>query len=206
MFEHYVLRMGGNILRCYDDVKKYAKSFFPSQIVCVSLHINKLTDKVYQSTSLFPGWANSFCSNMYLPYVKEGYYRIDVWNSNVSSNQHYYLSVKQLEKALGLRYLSSWWAMTDFGIITMLSSYVSMMQMNKNCILGITIDGKDVTHILKPYLISLSLKGNCTARSVCSLYCELSDIDPKKMDTDEVIFIDYDMIEHKKTNDELLFE
>lgn len=96
--------------------------------------------------------------------------------------------------------------MTDFGIITMLSSYISMMQLDKNFILGIVIHGEDVTHILKPYISSMSLFKNCTARSVCSLYHELTGTDPKKMDDDEVVFIDYNMVEHKKSNDEFLFE
>jgi hypothetical protein len=204
MMERYVLWLGGNCLRYYDGVKRFVKSFFPSQVIDVSHHINGISETVYQSKMPFSNWTNSFCSNMYLSC--EGYYRIHVWNANVVSYQSYYLSASHLDKALGSRHLFSWWAMTDFGIITMLSSYISMMQLDKNFILGILIDGEDVTHILKPYISCMSLMKNCTARSVCSLYHELTGTDPKKMDADEVVFIDYNMVEHKRSNDEFLFE
>lgn len=204
MIESYICWVGGNILRISEQVKRFVNSFFPSQVVDVAHHLNGVVETVYRAKSAFSTWSQAFCSNMYLPH--EGFYQIRVWNSNTSSFQSYFLSSMHLEKALSSRNLFSWWAMTDFGIVTLLSSYISMLQVDKTYILGILIDGEDVTHILKPYLSSLCLRKNCTARSLCSLYYELVGVHPKKKDNDEVVIIDYEMVEHHRCNLEHLFE
>lgn len=185
-------------------LSRCVKSVFPCQVLEVSHHLQGMSEPVYNAKTTFSKWSSAFCTNMYLSC--EGFYRIVVWNSYTSSYQSYFLSSAHLEKAINSRHLCSWWAMTDFGIVTMLSSYMAMMQVDKSYIVGIVIHGQDVTHILKPYFPSLCLRHNCTARAVCSLYHDVVGIHPKKLDDDEVIFVDCDMVEHKRVNDEYLFE
>ena len=204
MLESYVCWMGGQILRASDIVSRSVKSIFPSQVLEVSHHMHGIAEHVYLAKTILSNWSSAFCTNMYLSY--EGFYRIIVWNSSISSYQLYFLSASHLEKAINSRHLFSWWAMTDFGIVTMLSSYMAMMQVDKSYIVGMMIHGEDVTQVLKPYFPSLCLRHNCTARAVVSLYHELVGTHPKKVDDDEVVFVDCDMVEHKRVNDEYLFE
>lgn len=204
MIKQYVCRVGGNLLRVCDHAQKFVKSFFPSQILEVSHYIHGSSELVYCAKSFLSRWTTAFCTNMYLPH--EGYYRLRVWNANTCTYQSFFLSSQHLDKALSSRNLFSWWAMTDFGIITMVSSYVSMMQATNTYVIGILINGEDATHILKPYFSSICLARNCTAQSLCSLYHDITGIHPKKTDKAEVTIIDYDMMEHKKVNDEFMFE
>ena len=204
MIDRYVCWWGGQVLRAGDLVKRYVKSIFPPQVLEVSHHMHGISETVYMAKTFLSQWSNAFCTNMYLSY--EGFYRIVVWNSHTLSYQSYFLSAAHMEKAINSRHLFSWWAMTDFGIVTMLTSYMSMMQVDKHYIVGILVHGEDVTHILKPYFSSLCLRHNCTARAVCSLYHEITGMHPKKVEDEEVIFVDCDMVEHKRMNDEYLFE
>lgn len=206
MIKQGICWVGGQFLRTYDQVQRFAKSLFPSQVVEVHHYATSTSepDVVYCAKSSFSSWSSAFCSNMYLS--NEGFYRIRVWNANTCAHQLYYLSSKHLEKALNSQNLFSWWAMTDFGIVTMISSYITMMQATNTHVVGILINGEDVTHILKPYFSSICLARNCTAYSVCALYYDIAGIHPKKMDHAEVVILDYDMTEHKKINDECLFE
>lgn len=195
---------GGNALRVYQQLTRFMYAFFPSQVLDVYHFLNGASETVYCAKSCMSTWASAFCSNMYLP--SEGFYKIRVWNANICAKQSYFLSAHHLEKALSSRNLFSWWAMTDFGIVTLISSYMSMMQTSRNHVIGILVNGEDATHVLKPYMSSICLSRNCTAYAVCSLYYHLTGVPPKKIEEAKVIVLDIDMTEHNRENDEYLFE
>lgn len=120
-------------------------------------------------------WASSHHLTMFAP--DAGFYKIRTWNPHLGIHEHFFLSAQHLSEALQLRGLKSWWAMTDFGICVLLSSYMlnmsKMYRKDSHAIFAITIDGKDATPLLKPYLSSLMCRNNATAESVCALYYHL---------------------------------
>lgn len=201
-----------NIVRALFTVKESVVSFikyhvlsvFPSHVIEVVHHYQNSSEVIYRAKTIFSSWTDAYQRTLYASL--EGYHSIRVWNSGQYMFHNYYLSGVELNRALGLRNLTSWFALSDFGMITLLASYMHSIQNNKQKILAIIIHGEDVTHILKPYIESLSIPRNVTAEAVCMLYNHLTGNPYKKDDDFIVIFIDYDLNEFERKNNQYMFE
>lgn len=200
----FVFKFGGFLLFEKEKIVHYVRSFFPYHIDYVDHFQDNEVTRIYKASSWIARWGDAYTSTMET-LVVDGAYRIRAWNPQECMYVNYFLSATQIAKACGLRSVHSWWAMSDFGIIRMLSDYVHSC-MKKQRILAILIDGKDVTAYLKPYIESLSITKNVTARHVCELYYSLCNINPKKHENRNVAIVDYDLNETWIKDDEYLFE
>lgn len=93
-----------------------------------------------------------------------GYYLFHVWNKYNRKYEYYLLRTDLLTKALSIRNMNSIWAFHDYGIIQLLSNYIEYTLMNNsnNKILGITVNRKDETKVLKPFMSSIYIPNNIT--------------------------------------------
>lgn len=180
------------------------KSFVPATVVTVR-HIdsgNRQLADIYSCTYSLFNWARGGLSTVRVPY--SGFYLVTACNAEKNRFlSTYVLSAQQLNNAMQLRGLSSLWALSDFGFCKLLSSFYSKQNIDKHRIFAILIDGEDVTKDLLPYLDSIVMDDNLTARSLCLLYESICGFEDDALDS--VVLVDHDLEERTVNGDELLF-
>jgi hypothetical protein len=98
----------------------------------------------------------------------KGLYLIRTWNQANETQEGYVLSPAHLERALHIRSdLKAFGAFSDVGLATFLYSYV--VTSKKEDIFEIMVDGSAAFTTLQPYMASLILPENVTARMVATL-------------------------------------
>lgn len=150
-------------------------------------------------------WSQAFPDLMYCP--ARGYYLFETVHTSPGTKfrSMYLLSAKHLSAALQMRGLFSMWALSDFGLCTLLSSHFLSKCPDTKRVFAILIDGKDVTNELKPYMSSIVLDDNLTADALCKLHAFVHNTPYKKDDTNSVVLVDYNLDEVTYTGDEILF-
>jgi hypothetical protein len=127
---------------------------------------------------------NALYEMMDLP--KDGYYMFVMWNNLKQSYEHFILQANLVKSALEIRNVYNLWTLHDFAISIMLSNFITYSTLGVPKIIGITINGKDVTKQLKPYIKCLSIPNNVRPNVLYMLSHYLND--------------DYDNINHKDAN------
>lgn len=93
--------------------------------------------------------------------------------------KEYFLSASLLKDALGLKCLSYWWAMHDYGIQVLLNGYMVYHRSSSMGIFSLyDSDGVDQTHSVRNIAGSLEIKKNITAQALTMLLKYLGHIDP----------------------------
>lgn len=185
---------------------EWLKGWIPTHVMSVW----HLDDKDHTFTNIYSAtmnglsWTRGHADTIFVP--PSGFYLIDVWNVVERRRNRYFLSAAQLSNALQLKGLQSWWAMSDFGICTLLNSHMILASADKMRVFSVHIDGKDVTDVLNPFRTSLVLDDNLTATAVCDLYHHLSRQSFEKEDGEHsVVITDYDFRETSFNGNDLLF-
>jgi hypothetical protein len=196
----------GKLLLWKKKAVNYLSSWIPSYIESV-VHVSMKesgVQKVYDGPQHWYHWAHARMQNMFL--TDEGFYVIHLWNPLHSHTDHYFLDARILSKALGLRNLGAWWALTEFGTMLMLSVFMFSQKVDKQRYVGLLIDAKDISSLVSPFTSSLCLDNNVTAAALCRYVAYLQGLDPKKCDTNEVTVVTYDLEEVTVRGDEYLFK
>jgi hypothetical protein len=154
----------------------------------------------------------------------KGLYLIRTWNQANERQEGYVLSPAHLENALHIRSdLKAFGAFSDVGLATFLYSYVAKSK--KEDIFEIMVDGSAAFTTLQPYMASLILPNNVTARMAATLLkylrtgiahvenAEEKDVNEEKEEKDEgtaqakaaaVIITDYHLEERTIKDDEYI--
>lgn len=202
-----VLRGMSNVA---NGVAECIKSWVPMRVLDVwhwnnaGIHEHEFM-QLYQGAEHWWHWPNGHHRNMFAP--SDGYYLIHTWGSEKKHKNYHFLSAKMLSTALQVRSLSTWWAMSDFGICALLSSFFLSKHPDTKRVFAIIIDGKDVTNELKPYMSSIVLDNNLTAAALCDLYFKvIKKVPAKKNEENTVNLVDFELNERDIVGDELLFQ
>jgi hypothetical protein len=131
-------------------------------------------------------------------------YLIRGWNQVEGKQESYYLNAYHLCQALGLKNINHMWALSDMGIIVQLSCYLKQNKHKMNDIFDIQVPvfhhdnekngvrWKDITSDVSPYLKSLQLTENVTARGVIDLYRYIKN-EHEDVFARKIKIIDYDL-------------
>lgn len=198
--------MLSSIVTLVHRCKDWLLSFRPSQVEEV-VHIDDLghSTPIYKALCpICPWWHWRKDDHLFLP--NDGNYAIRVWNRDLARTKCYIWSTSMLCKALGVRTIGTWWAMSDIGVVVMLESYMRSLHGNRQRAVSILMNEVDILPTVRPYLLSIGVSKNITARTLCSLYSYLTRACVKKCDTDTVTVLDYDLKETVRCGDEYLFE
>lgn len=111
--------------------------------------------------------------------MMSGYYYIRTWDGLNRKPRQYFLSANNLKNALGLKSLSTWWTLHDYGIQVLLNGWYAFHYRSTPAIFSIyDSDGVDQTHAVQPFMDSLEIKGNVTGHGLTTLLKYLGHIDP----------------------------
>lgn len=159
-------------------VKTFALSYIPSYVSNVVV-IDTQTRvpqarHVYRASDYYFSWHRSHHTTTYLADA-ENYYAITVWDSGAEppGYRSYFLSSAHLCRALGIRSVGSWWALSDFGIVTQLRAYVASMRAASMGMYEISVDNKYFLPELSDYQKSLELPKNVSAKALIGLLAYL---------------------------------
>lgn len=159
--------------------------------------------QLYKGASHGWRWHTAFMSTLFAP--MQAFYLLETWSSEQKAFNYHYLSARVLSNVLQLQGLTSWWAMCDFGICTLIASYFIANRPHTMRVFAIVIGDTDVTSTLKPFMSSIVLDRNLTAYALCKLYAHLIGEDGKKYEENCVTLVDFDLEERVVTGDEYLF-
>jgi len=113
-------------------------------------------------------WASASASAPTFNTNPKGLYLIRTWNQANERQEGYVLSPAHLENALHIRSdLKAFGAFSDVGLATFLYSYVAKSK--KEDIFEVMVDGSAAFTTLQPYMASLILPENVTARMAATL-------------------------------------
>lgn len=183
--KHIMWRALGYATHLKHEIAKYYAWFVPSYVMNV-WHL----DGSYNASH------HNFVFEEY------GYYVIHYWYALAREVRKVCISAKLLKDALGITSLYRWSAFSEEGKCLSLASFFNAQSPHSR-IFAIHIGGKDVTHVLKPYIDSVTLDSNLTAKAVCELYYFLVG-DPKG-EENTVMITNFDLEERTFTRDEYLF-
>lgn len=111
--------------------------------------------------------------------MSKGYYYIRSWDGLNHMKREYFMSSANLQEALGLKKLSTWWALHDYGIQILLNGWFAFHRRDCRSIFAIyDSDGVDHSHNVAPFMESLEVKGNITAHALTMLLKHIACIDP----------------------------
>lgn len=146
-----------------EHVQLCINSFIPSYIVKI-VHFDTKYAKInvkYVGSSNYYSIKNAHADMMDLS--DNGYYLFHVWNKHKMKYEYYLLKASLLTLALGIRNMNYIWALHDYGIIQLLSSYYDYtLADTDNKIIGITINHNDETKVFKPFMNSIHIPNNIT--------------------------------------------
>ena len=159
-------------------VKTFALSYIPSYVSNVVV-IDTQTRvpqvrHVYRASDYYFSWHRSHHTTTYLADA-ESYYAITVWDSGAEppGYRSYFLSSAHLCRALGIRSVGNWWALSDFGIVTQLRAYVASMRAASMGMYELSVDNRYFLPDLSDYQKSLELPKNVSAKALIGLLAYL---------------------------------
>jgi hypothetical protein len=180
-----------------NHLSSYLRSFMPSYVERIVHFDTKLghTHVVYVAWKKLYSLKRATYEILGMP--KDGYYMFVLWNSSKQKYDHIVLEVKLVEAALGIKNVYNMWAMNEFAIVLMLSNFVDYDRRRKNDILGISINHKDVTRRLRPFMPSITMENNVRPNVLRMLVGYLEGTPVHAIDIRSVHFMytDYDLEE-----------
>lgn len=128
---------------------------------------------------------------------KSGYYMIRVWNNVSRRMESYILQADMLERALEIKNVYNIWAFHDFAIVLMLANFISYSNLCTSKIVGICVNGKDVTKTLKSFMLCINMPNNARPKLLYMLcrYLENEYINPSVATNSTCTIIDDEMDE-----------
>ncbi len=183
------------------------KLAIPSQVYYVA-HINPDTEVVTVIHEPSTYWCRDLTAVSHLTQKDRdsGFYYIRTWDGLLRAPREYFLSASRLRSALGLTNLANWWAMHDYGIQVLLSSY---MAYHKNDIDSGSLfavynnQGDDLSpHVHGKLIHSLEMKSNITANALTLLLRHLGHL---SSDDHVHKLVDFDLDERIVASDDFLF-
>lgn len=148
------------ILILKEQFVSYINSFIPSyveRIVHFDTEDGNVTER-YIAYKKGYSMKNALYEMMDLP--RDGYYMFVVWNNLKQTYEHYIFQANLVKSALEIRNVYNLWTLHDFAISIMLSNFISYSTLGVSKIIGITMNGKDITNQIKPYIKCLSVPNN----------------------------------------------
>jgi len=158
--------------------KTFALSYIPSyvsNVVVVDTQTRVPQARhVYRASDYYFSWHRSHHTTTYLADA-ENYYAITVWDSGAEppGYRSYFLNANHLCRALGIRSVGNWWALSDFGIVTQLRAYVASMRAASMGMYEISVDNKYLLSEISDYQKSLELPKNVSAKALVGLLAYL---------------------------------
>lgn len=187
-----------------EHVLNYMRTYCPPYVSEV-VHIDPETrtiQPIYRAREYWYSWSLAHTGNMFA-FSDEGYYAITVWNPWHGKYRWYFFHATTLQKIFGIMSLRFWWALSDMGIVMSLATYDLLMGHTKT-IFSITMEQKDITKRIQPYLWCLEHDPMITAEALCLLVFYLQGDCPKKNDCNRVVITDFDLEEYEVTGDQKL--
>jgi hypothetical protein len=209
--ESYVMGMASMVskymvtpwLKVRNAVLNTAKMFIPTHIREV-IHVNPVTNKVTEVHSGSYWMYNShLVAKLNSKEAESGYYYIRLWDGLMHTSKEYFLSAKNLQDALGLKCITTWWTLHDYGIQVLLSGWFTYHTIQTRIFSIYDSEGNDHTHNVHAYHSSLEIKGNITAHALTLLLKHQGHMDANK---DYVVkkVVDYDLVERTVGDDDCL--
>jgi len=180
-----------------EHIASYLKSLIPSYVERI-VHFDTSTGK---TRVIYVAWKNMYamkCSTYeFLGLTNNGYYMFVLWNNIRQKYEHIILRGELVEKALEIRSISNIWMMRDFAAVLMLSNYVQYASVKNSKLLGITLNRKDVSKRLRPFMNSILLQDNVSPSALYMLlvYLEHDMVNILDMKNSMCTYIDYDLNE-----------
>lgn len=154
--------------------KKVALSYVPSyvsEVLLVEARDGPSAPRVrpvYRAADYYFSWHRAHHTTTYLD--GDGcYYAITVWDPQEASYRSYFLNANHLCRALGIRSVGNWWALSDYGIVAQLRAYQASMRASCMGIYDLSVGGKYVLNAIAEYHKSLELPKNACAKAVYAL-------------------------------------
>jgi hypothetical protein len=191
--------VGTRIFRAFAFVKKTIRMMQPSHVISL-VHIDPYGKTI---TPIFKkgfsnDWSKSFTKLMFIS--NDGYYVFKLWNACTLSHEHIILNKHHICEALGIKYPSIIWVFSEFGLVSMLSSYVQMMSRRSSDfnLFAVMINGSDASFSIHPYIRSITIPQNITPSSLILLnvYANNHNITNTSLEHD-IYTIDYELNEHR---------
>ena len=156
-----------------EHLKNIALSYVPSYVSEVLLvtteHPTPQVRPLYRASDYYFSWHRAYAVLMYVTDAHQ-YYVVTVWNSNTVRYETYFLNAFHLCRALSIRTIGAWWALSDFGIVSQLSAYLVSMRKVSYGIYELRIGTEYIAEALAPVIRSLELPDNITARALYAYY------------------------------------
>ena len=149
--------------------KTFALSYVPSYVSRVIV-VDTLTRvpqvrEIYRASDYYFSWHRSHYTTTYLSDT-DCYYAVTVWDSEAPGYRSYFLSSHHICRALGIRSVGNWWALSDFGIVTQLRAYIASMRASSMGMYEISVGKKYLLSDLSEYQKSLELPKNVSAKAL----------------------------------------
>lgn len=144
-----------------DQIYCISNSIFPSyieRIVYFDVYNAQVSIK-YIAKNNYYQLKNNYTNMKDLP--ENGYYMFHVWNQQTIQYEYYILRAELLKDALGITRMNNLWAFNNYGLVTLISKYIHEMDnISSHEIIGMVINGIDITRTLKPFMSSISVPDN----------------------------------------------
>jgi len=185
----------GSLLIFKDRIYNYIKSWIPSHV----LEINEVSisddsiKTVYKTKYSFI----NYNSPINIAIDINNYYLIHTWNSNDQKSHTYYISGIIMKNIVGLNDIKNIWALSQYGIVTLLENYMKKTVKTPN-ILSILYKDVDVTFTFRNILNSLNIHRNINAAALFIYYKYMNkSIDSKKDDENTFKIVNFDLDEYE---------
>lgn len=180
-------------------MKEYITQQFRSLLPSYIERIVYFDNKNGHTDTIYVGWKNMYSMKRatyeLIGLNREGYYMFVIWNKLESRYEHIFLRGELLEKALEIKNIYNLWALHEDAIVLLLANYVHYASYNKDNILGITLNRKDVTKRLKPFISCLNIEDNVCPSALYMLltYLDHDLVHILTMKTSMCTYMNYDM-------------
>ena len=185
------------LLLAKEQFSQYFKSLFPSYIERIVHFDNKggKTHVVYVARNNM--YSMKRITYELLGLTRDGYYMFVVWNSFRSKYEHILLRGELVEKALEIKHIYNLWALHEHAIVLLLSNYVQYASVVNEKILGLTVNRKDVSKKLKPFMPSINIEDNVCPGALYMLltYLDNDVVHMMTLKTSMCTYVNYDMEE-----------
>lgn len=182
-------------------MKEYITQQFRSLLPSYIERIVHFDTQKGTTNEVYVGWRNMYSMKRatyeLLGLTREGYYMFVIWNKMQGIYEHILLRGELVEKALEIKNIYNMWALHEQAIVLLLSNYVRYASINKDNILGLTLNRKDVTKRLKPFMLSLNIEDNVCPSALYMLLAYLDNdlVHMLTMKTSICTYMNYDMEE-----------
>ena len=172
-------------------VKKIAMTFIPSyieEVIVVNTKNPTFDSRVkilYQAHKFYYTWHRAHHLTTYMD--TDAFYVIRAWNGTTARNESYFLNAQHLTNALGVKHLGYMWALSDFGIISQVASYITSLRNTSKNIYEIQRGNTFVLDKVQDLTRSLQVPKNITVDALCCLLDSLPvpPSDPEKPAPDD---------------------